>query len=217
MNVRVLVLGSTSTHECRSTGTREYQYAHMQEYWYSGGSTGTLYLFLTYVEVDLLSWGGRHHPDSRANSPISLLENNHCNKAFLDRTGVIIRTNAIGVLLQHLPHPYQTYAKCLSELICCPYAYGSSLTQLSSSLGKKSVTSSNMSCCWQRQFWDTNQLMYQCIVYQFLCTMIYLYEYILNSYFQSLAASFFDIRGQGVSKVSRANSYVDLEICMTIF
>ncbi len=24
MNVRVLVLGSTSTHECRSTGTREY-------------------------------------------------------------------------------------------------------------------------------------------------------------------------------------------------
>ena len=29
-----------------------------------------------------------------------------------------------------LPHPYQTYAKCLSTLICCPYAYGSSLTQL---------------------------------------------------------------------------------------
>ncbi len=32
-----------------------------------------------------------------------------------------------------------------------------------------------------------------------------------------LAASFFDVRGQGVSKVSRSNSYVDLEICMTIF
>ncbi len=47
--------------------------------------------------------------------------------------------------------------------------------------------------------------------------MIYLYEYILNSYFQLLAASFFDILGQGVSKVSRPNSYVDLEICMTIF
>jgi hypothetical protein len=59
--------------------------------------------------------------------------------------------------------------------------------------------------------------MYQCIVFQFLRTMIYLYEYILNSYFQLLAASFFDVRGQGVSKVSRANSYVDLEICMTIF
>jgi hypothetical protein len=25
----------------------------MQEYWYLGGSTGTLYQFLTYVEVDL--------------------------------------------------------------------------------------------------------------------------------------------------------------------
>jgi hypothetical protein len=42
--------------------------------------------------------------------------------------------------------------------------------------------------------------------------MIYLYEYILNSYFQSLAASFFDIWGQGVSKISQANSYVDMEI-----
>jgi hypothetical protein len=59
--------------------------------------------------------------------------------------------------------------------------------------------------------------MYQCIVFQFLPIMIYLYEFILNSYFQLLAASIFDIRGQGVSKVSRPNSYVDLEICMTIF
>ncbi len=30
-------------------------------------------------------------------------------------------------------------------------------------------------------------------MYQFLCRMRYLYEYILNGYFQSLAASFFDI------------------------
>jgi hypothetical protein len=28
------------------------------------------------------------------------------------------------------PHPYLTYTKCLSTLICCPYAYGNSLTQL---------------------------------------------------------------------------------------
>jgi hypothetical protein len=28
------------------------------------------------------------------------------------------------------PHPYWTYSKCLSTLICCPLAYGSSLTQL---------------------------------------------------------------------------------------
>jgi hypothetical protein len=86
----------------------------MQEYWYSGvlvctnagvlvleWESGTLYLFLTYIEVDLLSWGGRRHPDSRENSLLSLLENNHCNKAFLDRTGVIIRTNTIRALLQH--------------------------------------------------------------------------------------------------------------------
>ncbi len=70
----------------------------MQEHWYSDGSTGTLYLFLTYVEVDLLSWGGRH---SRGNFLVSLLDNNHRNKAFSVRTGVIIRTNAIGALLQH--------------------------------------------------------------------------------------------------------------------
>jgi hypothetical protein len=72
----------------------------MREYWYTGGSTGTLYLFLTYVEVDLLSWGGRRHPDSWGNSLLLLLENNHRNKVFLDWTGVIIRTNAIGTLLQ---------------------------------------------------------------------------------------------------------------------
>jgi hypothetical protein len=74
----------------------------MQEYRYSGGSTGTLYLFLTYVEVDLLSWGGQRHPDTQGNFIVSLLENNHRNKAFLDQTGVIIRTNAIGSLLQQL-------------------------------------------------------------------------------------------------------------------
>jgi hypothetical protein len=55
---------------------------------------------LTYVEVDLLSWSGQRHPDSQGNSILSHLENNHCNKAFLDQTGVIIKTNAIGALLQ---------------------------------------------------------------------------------------------------------------------
>ncbi len=57
MNAGVLVLGW------------EYWYSGVvvrtkAEYWYSGGSTGTLYLFLTYDEVYLLSWGGRHHSDS---------------------------------------------------------------------------------------------------------------------------------------------------------
>ncbi len=78
----------------------------MQEYRYSGGSTGTLYLFLTYVEVDLLSWGGRHHSDSRENSLLSLLMNNHRNKVFLDQTGMIIRMKAIGALLQRCAYYY---------------------------------------------------------------------------------------------------------------
>ncbi len=69
---------------------------------------------------------------------------------------------------------------------------------------------------FQCQFWDTNHLMYQCIMYQSPRRLRYLYEYILNSYFQSLAASFFDIRSRGVSKVLCTNSYVNLEICMTI-
>ena len=85
----------------------------MQECWYSGGSTGTLYLFLTYVEVDLLSWGGQCHPDSPGNSLVSLLENNHRNKAFLDQTGVINRTNAIGALL------LQFFHSCMSKLVGC--------------------------------------------------------------------------------------------------
>jgi hypothetical protein len=53
-------------------------------------------------------------------------------------------------------------------------------------------------------------------MYQFLRTFRNLYEYILNSYFQLLAASFFDIQTQGVSKVSCTDSYIDLEICMSI-
>ncbi len=48
-------------------------------------------------------------------------------------------------------------------------------------------------------FWDMNQLMYQCIVFQFLCIMIYLYEYILNSYFQSLAALVLGYQSNNVS------------------
>jgi hypothetical protein len=95
----------------------------MQEYWYSGGSTGTLYLFLTYVEVDLLSWGGRRHSDSQENSLLSLQENNHRNKVFLDRTGVIIRTNAIGALLQQCADSYsgvpvrKLLPRCTSTLL----------------------------------------------------------------------------------------------------
>jgi hypothetical protein len=60
------------------------------------------------------------------------------------------------------------------------------------------------------------QLIVQCIMYQFLRRLRNLGEYILNSYLQSLAASFFDIRIQGVSKVSCTNSYVLFQICMTI-
>jgi hypothetical protein len=74
-------------HECESTGTLGY--------WYSGRrmheckSTGTLgYWYslptLTYFEVDLLSWSARWHPDSQGNPLLSLLENNHLNKAYLD-------------------------------------------------------------------------------------------------------------------------------------
>jgi hypothetical protein len=29
----------------------------------------------------------------------------------------------------YFPHPYWTYTKCLSTLICCPWVYSSSLTQ----------------------------------------------------------------------------------------
>ncbi len=85
------------------------------------------------------------------------------------------------------------------------------------------VQSGQQNCCqqryvsyFQRQFCDINPLIVQCIMYQFLRRLRYSYEYILNSYFQLLAASFFDIRTQEVSNVSCTNSYVDLEICMSI-
>jgi hypothetical protein len=74
-------------HECESTGTLGYWYSgrHMHEcestgtlgYWYSLPTS-------TYFEVDLLSWSARWHPDSRGTPLLSLLENNHINKAYLD-------------------------------------------------------------------------------------------------------------------------------------
>ncbi len=109
LNVGVLVLGSTSTHECGSTGTLVGVLVLGSTGTHELGSTSTFNLYLTYVEVYLLSRGGQHHPDSWGNYLLSLLENNHSNKAFLDWTGVIIRTNAIGVLLQHYSlevHPF---------------------------------------------------------------------------------------------------------------
>jgi hypothetical protein len=112
MNAGVLVLGSTSTHECGSTGTRVGLLVLGSTGTHELGNTATLYLFLTYVEVDLLSWGDQRHPDYQGNSFLSLLEDNHRNKAFLDQTGVIIRTNAIRVLLQH--YSLEVYAFCSS-------------------------------------------------------------------------------------------------------
>ncbi len=66
-------------HECEGTGTLGY--------WYSLPT-------LTYFEVDLSSWSTRWYPNS-------WVENNHLNKAYLDWTGVFIRANANGALLQH--------------------------------------------------------------------------------------------------------------------
>ena len=53
------------------------------------------------------------------------------------------------------PHPYCTYTKCLSTLICCPYAYSSSLTQfnphyLAPNLGQgRSLWCQNLGCAFR--------------------------------------------------------------------
>ncbi len=112
MNVGKLVLGSTSTHECGSTGTGVGVLGLRSTSTHECGSTGTrvgvlvLFTFFWPTLKYLLSWGGRHHSDSWENSLLSLLKNNHHNKVFLDRTGVIIRTNAIGALLQQCADYY---------------------------------------------------------------------------------------------------------------
>ncbi len=112
MNVGKLVLGSTSTHECGSTGTRLGVLVLRSTSTHECGSTGTrvgvLVLFTYFLPTlkYLLSWGSRRHSHSWENSLLSLLENNHRNKVFLDRTGMIIRTNAIGALLQQCADSY---------------------------------------------------------------------------------------------------------------
>ncbi len=98
------------------------------------------------------------------------------------------------------------------RLVPCPYV----CIQIIIQSGRQKQHQQRYVSYFQHQFWDTNHLMYQCIMYQFPRRLRYLYEYILNSYFQSLAESFFDVRSQGVLKESCTDSYVDLEICMTI-
>ncbi len=41
-----------------------------------------------------------------------------------------VMVDADSHLTQCFPHPHQTYTKTLSTLMCCPWAYGSSLKQL---------------------------------------------------------------------------------------
>jgi hypothetical protein len=59
--------------------------------------------------------------------------------------------------------------------------------------------------------------MYQCIVFQFLCIMIYLYEYILNSYFQSLAALVLGYKSINVSMYRQpVPTYYDIFVCLSL-
>jgi hypothetical protein len=112
MNVGILVLGSTSTHECGSTGTRVLVLVLRSTSMHECGSTGTrvgvlvLFTYFWPTLKYLLSWGGQRHYNSWENSLLSLLENNHRNKVFLDWTSVIIRTNAIKALLQQCADYY---------------------------------------------------------------------------------------------------------------
>ncbi len=47
-----------------------------------------------------------------------------------DRNDVIMSWLRLTATSNFFSHQYQTYTKCLSTLICCPLAYGSSHTQL---------------------------------------------------------------------------------------
>ncbi len=129
MNVGKRVLGSTSTHECGSTGTRVGVLVLKSTSTHKCGSTstrvGVLVLFTYFWPTlkYLLSWCGQRHSDSWENSLLSFLENNHRNKVFLDRTGVIIRTNAIGafsnsVLIITLAYQYASYYRGVLVRYC---------------------------------------------------------------------------------------------------
>jgi hypothetical protein len=121
MNAGALVLGCEYWYSGLLVRTNAGVLVLGWEYWYS------LPIFLTYVEVDVLSWGGWCHSDSRENSLLALLENNHRNKVFLDRTGVIIRTNTIGALLHQCADYYsgvpvrKLLPRCTSTLLSWHY------------------------------------------------------------------------------------------------
>ncbi len=73
---------------------------------------------------------------------LSLMESKWCDYVKVELT---LTSNCF-------PHPYWTHTKWMSTLICYPWAYSISLTQLLSSLGDKTVAGSNRSCISSTSF-----------------------------------------------------------------
>ena len=84
-------------------------------------------IYKVFEHIDMLSISIHHQP----NSVLLTLLGSDCGVLghLWGQNDVITPRLRLTATSNCLPHPYKTYTKCLSTLICCPSAYNSSLTQ----------------------------------------------------------------------------------------
>ncbi len=90
--------------------------------------TSILDIYKVFEHMDMLSMGIQYQPYTVV---LTLLCSDFGALGHLwSQNDVIMSRVRLTATSNCFPYPYQTYAMCLSTMICCPYAYGSSFTQL---------------------------------------------------------------------------------------
>ena len=92
--------------------------------------TSILHIYKVFEHLDMLSIGIQQQPNTVLRT---LIGSDFGVRVYLwSQHDVITSWLMLRFTLNCFPHPYYTYTKCLSTLICCPlaYTYSKSLTQL---------------------------------------------------------------------------------------
>jgi hypothetical protein len=90
--------------------------------------TSTLHIYKEFEHIDVMCIGIQQQPYTVL--PILLGSYSEVLLCHLwSQNDVIMSWLRLAATSNCFPHPYYTYTKCLSTLICCALAYSSSLTQ----------------------------------------------------------------------------------------
>ncbi len=90
--------------------------------------TSILDVYKVFEHIDILSMGIEYQPYTVI--PTLLCSDFGVLGHLWSQNDVIMSWLRLTVTSKCFPHPQKPYTKCLSTLICCPLAYGSSVIQL---------------------------------------------------------------------------------------